>query len=419
VQRLVVVAGLLGWQLAMAVPAHAGAGDLDPRFGTGGKVVTDFAGQLDEAFAVAVQGNGKIVAAGGADESDVSALDDFALARYRSDGTLDPGFGLGGTVKMDFTGAGGDDRVNALAVQANGRLVAAGHALSDWALARFRHDGTLDPSFGVGGKVTTALGGQIRALAVQADGKLVAAGTAGSDFALARYNPDGTLDAGFGTGGIVTTDFPGVFFAEAHALAIQANGQLVAAGSAGAAAFALARYDADGTLDPGFGTGGIVTTAFGGFFTEANALVVQGNGKIVAAGQNFGTTSDFALARYRADGTLDAGFGVGGTVTTGFAGGGTAAGLVVQADGKLVAAGTADPGTGSGPDFALARYRHDGSLDPGFGVGGKVTTDFGAGGIDRANALVAQADGRLVAAGSPNNYFGFGSDFALARYRAG
>jgi uncharacterized delta-60 repeat protein len=416
---LVGVTGLLAWQLAVAVPAQARAGDLDPSFGTGGKVVTDIAGQLDEALAVAVQANGKVVAAGRADESDVSALGDFALVRYRANGTLDPGFGTGGKVKLDFTGAGGDDVVNALAVQANGRLVAAGHALNDWALARFRQDGTLDPSFGTGGKVTTALGGQIRALVVQADGKLVAAGVAGSDFALARYNPNGTLDAGFGTDGIVRTDFPGVLFAEAHALAPQADGRLVAAGSAGSEAFALARYNPDGTLDARFGTGGVVTTAFGGFFNEANALVVQENGKIAAAGLNFGATADFAVARYRANGTLDPGFGAGGMVTTGFAGGGTAAGLVVQADGRLVAAGTADPGTGTGRDFALVRYRHDGSLDPSFGAGGKVTTDFGANGLDRANALALQADGKLVAAGSPNNYFGFGSDFGLARYLAG
>jgi uncharacterized delta-60 repeat protein len=418
--RLLPIGTLLAWQLTAAVPAQARAGDLDPSFGTGGKVVTDIAGQLDEALAVAVQANGKIVAAGRADESDVSALGDFALVRYRADGTLDPSFGTGGKVKLDFTGEGGNDVVNALAVQANGRLVAAGYASSNlWALARFRQDGTLDPSFGTGGKVTTALGGQVRALAVQADGKLVAAGAAGSQFALARYLPDGTLDAGFGTGGVVTTDFPGVFFAGANALAIQPDGKLVAAGHAATAAFALARYKTDGTLDAGFGTGGIVTTAFGGFFNQANALVVQDNGKLVAAGQNFGETSDFAVARYRANGTLDAGFGLGGKVTTGFPGGATAAGLVVQADGRLVAAGTADPGTGTGRDFALVRYRPNGSLDPSFGAGGKVTTDFGANGLDRANALAVQADGRLVAAGSPNNNFGFGSDFGLARYLAG
>jgi uncharacterized delta-60 repeat protein len=418
VLRLLGVTGLLAWQLAVAVPAQARAGDLDPGFGVGGTVVTDIAGQLDEALAVAVQADGKLVAAGRADESDVAALGDFALVRYLSNGSLDPGFGTGGKVKLDFTGAGGDDVVNGLAVQADGRLVAAGHALNDWALARFMQDGSLDPGFGAGGKVTTALGGRVRALAVQADGKLVAAGTARSDFALARYLPDGTLDAGFGTGGVVTTTFPDVFFAEAHALAIQADGKLVAAGSAGSEAFALARYNTDGTLDPGFGTGGIVTTAFGGFFNEANALVVQANGKIAVAGVNFGATADFALARYRANGTLDPGFGAGGKVTTGFAGGGTAAGLVVQADSKLVAAGTADPGAGTGRDFTLVRYRPNGSLDASFGVGGTVTTDFGANGLDRANALAVQADGRLVAAGSPNNSFGFGSDFGLARYLA-
>jgi uncharacterized delta-60 repeat protein len=379
-------------------------------------VVTDIAGQLDEVFAVTLQADGKIVAGGRADASDISALGDFALARYQPDGSLDPSFAVDGTVKMDFGGAGGDDRVNALTEQADGMIVAAGHARDDWALARFRLDGTLDPGFGVGGEVTTALGGQIRALVVQPDGKLVASGVAGSDFTLARYLPDGSLDTGFGTDGVVRTSFPDVLFAEAHALAIQADGKLVAAGSAGAAAFALARYDPDGTLDPSFGSGGIVTTAFGGFFNEANALVVQTDGSLVAAGQNFEATGEFALARYRADGTLDRGFGAGGKVSTGFAGGGTATGLVAQSDGRLVAAGTADPGTGSGPDFTLVRYRPNGSLDPAFGTRGKVTTDFGANGIDRANALALQPDGKLVAAGSPDNFFGFGSDFAVARY---
>jgi uncharacterized delta-60 repeat protein len=122
------------------------------------------------------------------------------------------------------------------------------------------------------------------------------------------------------------------------------------------------------------------------------------------------------LARYRPDGSLDPAFGTGGTVTTNFAGTGTATALVIQASGRLVAAGTANPGTGTGNDYALAGYRSDGTLDPTFGTAGKLTTDFGTGGLDRANALTVQADDKLVAAGSPNNYFGFGSDFGLARY---
>ncbi len=414
---LLPVAGMLAWQLVTPASAQAsgGAGRLDATFGVGGTVVTDIAGQSDQADAVAVQADGKIVAAGGADESNDSALDDFALTRYQAGGRLDPRFGTHGKVKLDFTGAGGDDHVKALAVQGDGKLVAAGFAAGQWALARFTARGTLDQSFGVAGKVTGTTG-QIWAVAVQPDGRILAAGVAGSAFAVARFNPDGSPDLSFGGTGMVLTAFPGLF-AEAHAVAVQADGKIVAAGSAAAAAFALARYNPDGTLDPAFGTGGTVTTAFNnGFFTEANGLVLQRDGTIVAAGGvlHFNFSSAFALARYTADGTLDPGFGTGGTVTTDIAGTGTATALVAQPYGMLVAAGTADPGTGSGYDFTLLRYRHDGSLDPRFGTAGRVTTDFG-GGSDVARALAVQANGRLLVAGSPSDN-GFGSDFALARY---
>jgi uncharacterized delta-60 repeat protein len=415
--RLVPAVGLLAVQLAVAGPAQARAGDLDPGFGTGGKVVTDFAGLGETAHAVAVQANGKIVAAGRTDTSDTNALGDWALARYRTNGALDPGFGSGGKVDLgDFTGNDADDLVNALAIQpSNGRIVAAGVAANNWALARFRHDGTLDASFGTGGKVTGPFGGQARALAVQADGKLVAAGNVSSDFAVARYNPNGTLDASFGTDGVVTTGF-GDFFAQANAVAVQSDGKIVAAGHTGSAAFAIARYNRDGNLDATFGSGGIVTTAFGGFFEQANALVIQSNGKLVAAGENFGAAATFALARYNPNGTLDATFGSGGKVTTDFGSQfSTAAALVVQADGRLVAAGDADAGPDGTAVFALARYRTNGTLDPGFGSGGKVTTDFGEGN-DVLRGLARQADGKLVAAGGfDDNGFG-GTDFALARY---
>jgi uncharacterized delta-60 repeat protein len=411
---LLSVTGMLAWQLVVAAPVYASGGDLDPAFGVGGKVITDIAGGSDQASAVAVQPDGKIVAAGSADEGNGSFLDDFALARYTANGTLDSRFGKRGKVKLDFTGAGGHDQINALAVQADGNLVAAGNAEGNWALARFTQRGGLDRSFGVGGKVSSHPG-QIRALAVQADGKLVVAGLSSGEFAVGRYSADGSPDLGFGTGGIVITDFPGLF-AEAHAVALQPDGKIVAAGSAAAAAFALARYNPDGSLDPGFGIGGAVTTAFAGFFNEANGVVVLGDGKIAAAGgvQNFDLTNAFALARYNPDGSLDPGFGVGGTVTTTFGAFSSAAALVAQTGGALVAAGTADPGTGSSGDFVLARYQNDGTLDGSFGAGGRVITDFG-GGNDVASALAVQADGKLVAAGLPNDT-GFGSDFALARY---
>jgi uncharacterized delta-60 repeat protein len=174
-------------------------------------------------------------------------------------GALDTSFGVGGKVTTDFSGIGETDRANALVVQPDGKLVAAGTAAVqpsfDFALARYNPDGTLDTSFGVGGKVTTDFAGtgdtdEISALVLQLDGKLVAAGTAvvqpSFDFGLARYNPDGTLDTSFGIGGKVTTDFSGIGETdEANALVVQPDGKLVAAGTAVVQPsfdFALARY---------------------------------------------------------------------------------------------------------------------------------------------------------------------------------
>jgi uncharacterized delta-60 repeat protein len=365
VARLLPVVVVLAWQLALAAPAHAKAGDLDRSFGTGGKVTTDFAGDQDTARALVVQGT-KLVAAGSG-TAVPGGLGAFALARYNPDGTLDTTFGTGGKVTTDFPG-GGD--ANALAVQADGKLVAAGSTeffAVDFAVARYNPDGSLATSFGTGGQVVTDVDGTDRASALALQGgKLVAGGlsfsaTAGTngDFGLVRYNPDGTLDTSFGAGGRVTTDFVG-FTDWAFALAVQ-GGKLVAAGRAGFEGnddFGLVRYNADGSLDPSFGAGGKVTTDFaraGGSFDEARALVVQGS-KLVAAG-NVGPFFDFGLARYKADGTLDRSFGSGGKVTTNFAGQTDEAfGLAVQADGRLVAAGFMLSEFGE-MDFALARYR--------------------------------------------------------------
>jgi uncharacterized delta-60 repeat protein len=297
--RLLSIAVVLAWQLAVAAPAQARPGDLDRSFGMDGKVTVDFAGS-GLARAMVVQDR-KLVAAGVAFSSETG--DDFGLARFNSSGGLDRSFGTGGKVTTDITPSGSPDEANALIQQADGRLVAAGVTLGpigvfDFALARYSPDGALDPSFGTGGIVSTDIAGSsdyARALIQQADGKLVAAGVAptqtGSSFALARYHPDGTLDASFGTGGTVTTDLIG----GANALVVQADGKLVAAGVAGND-FGLARYNPNGALDASFGIGGTVTTDFASDSDAAFALAVQADGKLVAAG---GTGSAFALARYR------------------------------------------------------------------------------------------------------------------------
>jgi uncharacterized delta-60 repeat protein len=402
---LVVLALALG---AGALPgaAVAAPGALDSSFGSGGEVTTDFGGS-DSAQAVVIQGDGRIVAAG------LSGAGDFALARYTADGSLDPSFGSGGKATTDF---GGFDAASALAVQPDGRIVAAGRSGSgDFALARYNADGSLDSTFGSGGKLTTDFGGFDGALAValQTDSKIIAVGGGGtgSDFALARYNADGSPDTSFGSGGIVPTDFGG--FEAATAVAIQGDGKIVATGSTfsgGFQQFVLARYNGDGSLDASFGSGGMVTTDFGLGSGFGGALTIQPDGKIVAAGR---AGTDFVVARYNGDGSPDPSFGTAGKVTTDFGGAlfDAAFGVALQSNGKIVAAGGTFNGFGPpAADFALARFGADGSLDAGFDSGGKVTTDFG--GFDVASGLALQADGKIVAAGQG----GSGSDFALARY---
>jgi uncharacterized delta-60 repeat protein len=243
--------------------------------------------------------------------------------------------------------------------------------------------GDLDATFGSGGKVTTDLSGfndRASAIAVQPDGKIVVAGTTNvfapaSAFLVTRYNADGSLDQGFGIGGKATAVDGG----NASALAVQADGKIVVAGSAHGD-FALARFTTSGALDAGFGAGGQVTTDFFGRNDSAAAVAIDGNGRIVVAGiARASDLPDFALARYNSDGSLDVTFGTGGTVTTDYFGRNDGASAVaVDGSGKIVAAGFAFSGPFPSVEFALARYNPDGSRDATFGTDGRVTTDFGA-----------------------------------------
>jgi len=359
----------------------------------------------------------------------VSLLLGLPVSAFAAPGDFDPSFDADGRVLTHFSGF---EAANTLLVQSDGKLVAGGFSnasnpsSNDFALARYNPDGSLDTSFGTGGRVLTAFGGQdfIIALVQQADGKLVAAGGSNVrgdlDFALARYNPDGSLDPSFGSGGLVITEFGGGG-ERVEALIQQPDGKLVAAGVTGIGGsdsprdFAMARYNSDGSLDTGFGFGGRLLTFLGAATDDfAFALVQQPDGKLVAAGGTdaLGSNAAFALVRYNPDGSFDTTFGVGGGVLTPFGGGVAARALVRQPDGKLVAAGESSA-TGI-PDFTLARYNPDGSLDASFGIGGLVFTDFGGNTDDVAEELVLQPDGKLVAAGGSNATGRF--DVAMARY---
>jgi len=409
--------------------AQSQSGTLDASFGTGGIVTTDFAGAGDGAGPIAVQPDGKLVAAGVAT---INGQVDFALARYNSDGTLDTNFGTAGRVTTDFGGR--YEGVSSIALQSDGKIVVAGGSViglyDNFALARYNSDGTLDTSFGTGGKVITDFGevsSQAYSVAVQPDGKTVAAGYANidgeEDFALVRYNADGALDSTFGAGGKVITDFghleQGFSYAFAFSLAVQPDGKIVVAGQAYIDAgydVALARYESDGTLDASFGTGGKMITDFGGRNDLATSVAVLPDGNIVVAGQaNVVRGYGFALARYNSNGTLDDSFGARGIVTTDFGlldqgfSVAYAASLAVQPDGRIVAAGRAY--INGGFHSGLARYNSDGTLDASFGTGGRVTADFqGPDDYDQFTSVVVQPDAKIVVAVA-----GLG-DFTLVRF---
>src|SRR5947208_2891942 len=262
-----VVAGLSrrGSPVRMALARYAASGKLDPSFGAGGRALTDFGCQNDDwAWAVAVQADGKVVAAGAMHPK--NGLTRFALARYTARGRLDPSFGRNGKVLTRF---GSGAQAQAVALQGDGKIVAAGIGGRNFALARYTPRGRLDPSFGTGGELL-ASGVPWADLALQRDGKFVTAGTGSRpqssredprEFALARCTTDGILDSSFGRGGKLLTDFHKG--AGAVALAVQGDEKIVAAGTVGGVDFALTRYSSSGRLDGSFGTGGKVVTDFG------------------------------------------------------------------------------------------------------------------------------------------------------------
>jgi uncharacterized delta-60 repeat protein len=426
--------------LAGASPwAKAADGDLDPTFGNGGSVTTDFQHSTDIAYGVARQSDGKLVAAGTTYMNNDYTGEDFALIRYNADGTVDSTFGVNGRVTTDFPGLAAV--ISSVVIQPDGKILVAGGAfplftfLGDFKLARYNPDGSLDTTFGSGGIVTTSFPGQgsyAFSLALQSDGKIIAAGTdfvnfssedsSNTDFGLERYNADGTPDATFGNGGQVTTDFDG-FNDDVFSVLVQPDGKIVAVGSAKNPAnfydFAAVRYLANGTIDITFGSAGKVRTDFGDHnFDQARSAVLQADGKIVAAGfaisQN-GITQNFALARYGSNGVLDTTFNNDGITQIDLGSCCQSAySVLLQGDGKIVTVGYPNSES-SDADFLLARLNTSGALDTTFGIGGKVRASFGDLN-DGANGALLQPDGKIVAVGfhpTPSNRF---AEFEVARF---
>ncbi|HEX3149657.1 MAG TPA: putative Ig domain-containing protein [Gemmataceae bacterium] len=396
------------------------AGDLDPTFGVGGKVVTTVGPFNDYGNAVAIDGAGRIVVAGNIQvTSSSSSNSEFALARYNPDGSLDASFD--GDGKLTTAIGTGHDEALGLALQSDGKIIAVGDSFngsnSDFALIRYLTDGALDPTFGTGGKVVTAFGAADDygySVGIDGLGRIVVGGftlNAGdSEFAVARYSASGVLDPTFGSGGKAITSF-GPGGDTAYSLAIDSANRVVLAGRAhvgGNSGLAVVRFTANGVLDPTFGTGGTAVTPS---IDQAACVAIDGSGRVVVAGT---ASSRFAVARYTGSGVLDPTFGSGGTVTTVFAenqlANQGATGIAIDGSGRIVVSGG---DSGGNADFALARYTPTGALDTTFGDGGTVIQAIGTY-SDFASGLVIDGSGSIVVAGGAytSNLY----DFTVARF---
>jgi uncharacterized delta-60 repeat protein len=319
-------------------------------------------------------------------------------------GSFDPSFGSGGVVHSKADSP--DPYASGVAVQSDGRIIEVGQSASKFLVMRFNPNGTIDTSFGTGGRVLTSIKyfAGAHAVAIQGDGKIVVAGdsfaklNSTANIALVRYNTDGSLDTSFGAAGVVVTSVPGAP-SDAYAISIQTDQKIVVGGWAQPSSyeFAVVRYNTDGSLDSSFGTGGIVTTPVGSY-ASGEGLAIGGDGTIVIAGQTIG---EFALARYNTDGSLDTTFGSGGIVTT--PGTDVAHDVAILPSGEVLAVGEAHESGHTYPDVALVLYATDGTLDTSFGSGGKKLTPVGF--SSGANSVALQGNGKIVVGGNSDLRF--------------
>lgn len=391
-------------------------GILDTSFGTNGYNLTT-PGTSDTIYAIALQPDGKIVAGGYAT---IGGTVVFALARYNSDGSLDTSFATNG---YNLTTPASSDAINSVVLLPNGKILVGGYATvsgnNRFALARYNSNGALDTSFATNGFNITTPGtsDSIDDIILLPNGKIVAGGYAtisgNAVFTVARYNADGSLDTSFATNGFNTVT-PGTYDGIGP-IAIQSDGKILAGGYAqlGAIyAFALARYNSNGSLDTSFATNGFNTTT-PGTSDSIDSIVLQPDGKIVAGCiATISGKAVFLLTRYNSNGSLDTFFATNGYNTT--TPGTTADSLnsiVTQLDGKFVGGGYTQ--VGGNNRFALTRYNQDGSLDTSFATNGFNTTTPGT--SDSIASVILQPDGKIIACGHAT--ISGNSTFAIARYK--
>lgn len=420
--------GAYGMGSQFLLTRFTSTGLVDTNFNGTGILVADVAEFYSQVRAVAVQPDGKIVAVGRNTYITNNGMPDrYAVARFNADGSLDASFGQKGKFTLTF-GAPGQDDASAVAIQPNGKIILGGTASAGgFALARLNSNGTLDTTFGGGTGMTIApSGNQITALQLQSDGKILAGGYDGQRFALARFTTNGVLDATFGSAGSITTTFP-LPYAFAYGIGMQTDGKIYlagcdidASGTSYVSDFAAARYNTNGSLDLTYASLGHATANVGGNTVDIGyAMAVQPDGKILVAGtagfgglpgpvdDNIDVNAFLVVVRLNTNGTLDNTFGNGGSVVTQVgAYSDFATAIALQPDGKILVSGSSQ--NGSYKFFAL-RYLTNGDVDGSYGTGGSTIVDFGSGTNEIEYAMALDSAGRVVIAGDA------GGSFAVAR----
>jgi uncharacterized delta-60 repeat protein len=393
---------LLGLLVLCAGPASSAGGGLDTSFGTSGSARFDFggSGSFDAVEDLALQADGKVVAVG-------RTTAGAGILRLTIAGTLDSSFGSGGKVSTSAMTATG------VAVQADGKLVVVGQNGSGaMVLARWTATGAADTSFGTGGSVTVAMSGGGQDVAVAGDGKLVVLAVDGGALVVLRFLADGTADTSFGTAGRATLSATP---SGTSRIAVQADGKPVVTGVAGANG-GVFRLTAAGAADATFGSAGAATTVN----HDARAVAVQSSGKLVTAGDLGASDTKALVVRRNADGSLDTTFGTGGVAAFAVPGmsRATATGLASLSDGSVVVSGRTDDATRASTIF-VARLTSNGVLDTGFATSG-ISQLATANGLATASAAAVAVDsgGRYVVGGSVlNDHASFtnDNDFLVAR----
>lgn len=417
--------------------SSAQGGNLDSSFGTNGQLITDLHHNQEYLEAGALQSDGKIIAGGYSGFKLVNTL-----VRYKADGSPDHTFGNNGVSYFPIDDFG--SVISSVAIQNDGKIVAAGISLGpdqnqdDLTVMRFTKRGIIDSSFGENGIVFTRIKGnfiQEEGIAIQPDGKIVVSGTLihtdinnnYDAIIIVRFTSSGQLDSTFNGNGLYLLRAANNNFA-ASSLALLSDGKILVSGSAfqyfGKSKFIILKITSSGVLDSTFGKEGISSVFFNYIkyaSASTNAMGIQANGKIVLGGflQSNGLTEDFALMRFNADGSIDNSFGINGISTTDFGYQDIANSLVIQPDGRIVAVGSSQNTESGESVFALARYNKNGTLDASFGNKGKLLTSFGN--FDNkkfsyANVGLLQPDGKIIALGGADVIKRGKNVFALARY---